>query len=264
MYHNIIRYLLGKWASYEGLIYPTYDYDLHMIPNDVMVHEYWKLKKSVEKLSVIEAYDHGIANQSCYLYGYVDHLGNVGWIDGFYEAELDISNKDEKKLGIVERIQEIRYKYTGPRDNRILADPAIFRRTSQANNITKEDTVSKLIEKYGIKLCRANNDIQRGINMINQYLMPVANHINPYTKNVGGCYMYFNAKLTFIDDEITGYRWKKDSQSDNKEIPIDKNDHAMDTIKYGMTGRPEISGLIPLQFYQQPEYMKWHEYDERP
>jgi hypothetical protein len=74
--------------------------------------------------------------------------------------------------------------------------------------------------------------------------------------------MYFNADLSFILDEITGYRWKKDAQGDNKEKPIDKNDHAMDALKYFITGRPEISGIGPLHFDNQPEFLKWHELEE--
>ena len=73
-------------------------------------------------------------------------------------------------------------------------------------------TVAKLIEDdtvIGIKLERGNNNIQRGINLINQYLAYVGDHINPYTKEPGGSYMYFSDKLTFLTNEITGYKWKK-------------------------------------------------------
>jgi len=78
----------------------------------------------------------------------------------------------------------------------------------------------------------------------------------------GGSYIYFSDKIEFLSNEITGYKWKKTPQGDNKEIPIEKNDRAMDTMKYGMTGRPEISGLLPLNFKQQPEFLKWHEINE--
>ena len=257
------RYLLGKWASYEGLIYPSFDQDIHMIPPTTMLHEFNKINTNSNRLTIIEAYDHGIASPSCYLFGYVDHLGNIGILDGFYEKELLISNIDPDNLGIVERIKKIRNKYLSNKqieNCKLYIDPALFRRGSDSST---DSTISSIMHRHGIVgIRRANNNIQRGINKVNQYLSLVNHHINPFTKHIGGCYMYFNAELTFILDEITSYRWKKDTQGDNKDLPIDKNDHAMDALKYIVTGSPEISGLVPMQFKQQPEYLKWHEYSE--
>ena len=67
----------------------------------------------------------------------------------------------------------------------------------------------------------------------------------------------------FFIDEICNYYWKSDAKGNYEtDKPIDKNDHAMDTLKYMLTYRPNIGTLItqtrkktniPLEWYEEED-----------
>jgi hypothetical protein len=145
------RFLLGKWGAYEGLVYPEYDPQHHVLDHELMLQHFDHLQSSGALKNTLEAYDHGIASPACYGFGFVDAVGNVFLMDGYYEKEKTI-----RELGL--GIKSIRSKY-GVTDTTIgdlydpviLADPAIFKRVS-GNTRTVGTTVSGLFREDGIKM----------------------------------------------------------------------------------------------------------------
>jgi len=122
------RFLHGKWGAYEGLVFPTYDYELHTLRHEDMVDYYWKCLENGVRLNIIEGFDYGIAVHSSYLLGFVDHRGNICELDGFY-------HNDQTQLGVeylAGRIKKIRAKYGLAHEEvnmrPVHADPSIFRR----------------------------------------------------------------------------------------------------------------------------------------
>lgn len=244
------RFLKGEWGAYEGLIYPDYNPSVHMIPHHEMEMYYNELVRyGGASHNILEAYDHGIAKPACYLFGFTDYSGDVFVLDGFYEKELSIAQ-------IAKAIRTTRREYgfssefvpgfMGTDDLKILADPSIFRRVT-GNAKTVGTTTSGLFRDEGIRMVRGNNDVLNGIAKVQSYL-----YIDPYHKHpiytdesgkplVGAPRVYFSKKLAFIDQEIVDYYWNKDTRGEYEDVPMDRNDHAMDAIKYMFTSKPRVA-----------------------
>jgi hypothetical protein len=235
------RFLLGKWGAYEGLVYPDYDVQHHIMDHDLMVQYYDEISAAGGYNNVVEAYDHGIAVPAAYGFGFTDQMGNVFILDGFYEKEQTIRT-------IALGIKEIRDRYDyQPIDDeglqgKIWADPAIFRRTS-GNSKTVGTTVSGLFREEGIKMVRGNNDIVSGIAKIQSYMYIDPMHPHPVYEGVQGApRLYVSNKLTWWDAEISDYYWKKNATTgEYEDTPMDRNDHGMDMMKYMFTNRPRVA-----------------------
>jgi len=248
------RFVLGKWAAYEGLVYPDYEESKHVVAHSSMLHYLDQLSTAHYKVNWIEAYDFGIASPSCYLLAFVDPQGMVHVVDGFYKAEYKI--KDQ-----VKHIKRIRALYgINPDDQLIYGDPSIFRRSpSKTANLVGESTTELFYnESDEIRFQRGNNDIINGILKVGSYLAAQKTALHPYIGDTGSPMLFFSDSLGFITDEITAYMWQKDTSGTSVDKPVDKNDHAMDTLKYLLTDRPDIAELL-TSLATVPKWMQWRE-----
>lgn len=251
------RYLLGQWGAFEGLIYPMYDPMIHVLGYETMIGYLDQLRAQHYIPTWIESYDHGIASPSCYSLAFVDHDNNVFDLDGFYEKEQTIEQ-------LSNRIREIRKRYEAfigdERLQPVLADPQVFRRTS-GNSRTVGVSVAGMFQECGITMQRANNDIMSGIAKVQAYLSLDRGHKNPITGAFEAPRLYFCADQPWIDQEMVDYIWKRDQRGEFEDVPTDRNDHAMDRIKYMLTNRPRIAMLRPPKPRIPPKYMRWGEHD---
>lgn len=246
------RFLNGKWAGYEGLVYPDFDTSRNVIPHSWCV-DYYNSLSSKYNLEILEGFDYGLAVPSCYMLGFVDPYGNIILLDGYYE-------KEKPPEYIATEITKIRMKY-GIYDKDILADPAIFKRTIIENNKTLS-LADIMFQDYNIRMIPAQNDILSGIAKVTGYLNVSQHHQNPFTKNYNAPYLYVSDKLEFFETEIGNYYWQKGAKDDYKDLPYDKDDHAMDTLKYMLTYRPNISTLITEKKKQNSIPTTWTEIDD--
>lgn len=248
------RFLQGKWASYEGLVYPAFASEMHMIPKDDMMQILWKAREHKTRLQAVEGFDFGMSSPSCYLLGFTDHRGRLFILDGFYTPTPRTSTAGTKILLIREKY----YEFLDLEDP-IWADPAIFKRTvinAQGKDAT---TVAKILtQDYDLSIRAGQNDITSGIAKVSEYLEPIAN-MHYKNEQPMGPLIYFNNELTFIEDEIVSYFWKVTTDGERLDEPVDKNDHAMDTLKYMVSRLPESSKLLYELPKTIPEYMKWQE-----
>jgi hypothetical protein len=249
------RYLLGKWEAYEGLIYPHFGYDSHVIDHNSMMTYFRDCKALSKQFTFVEAYDYGMASPYCYLCGFADHFGNVMLLDGLYKKEVTVNDQ-------ILAIKGIRDTYRVPDDQVVLADPDVFRRKS-GDGKTVGTAISDIFSDGGIWLTRGNNDIRAGITKVHQYLVPQKFHRNPITGVLNAPYLYVSSKLQFVHDEFGEYRWAKNSFGDNEDKPVDKNDHAMDAIKYMLSHRPEVSTIRLLQDTKTVGLNRWAEINRR-
>lgn len=245
------RFLLGKWAAYEGLVYPMFDPDVHLIPRAILEEYLWACHNTGYNITFFESFDYGLAVPSCYLQAFTDHRGNSFVLDGFYEKELTIDQ-------IATRIEETRNKHGVPRTNVIPSDPAIFRRGVSSRS-SPGVRISSMLEENGIHVSRADNDIIAGITKVQSYLKPQQFRAHAITGNSGGAYLYFASDLGFIEDEFQNYMWRKDANDEVEDKPRDGNDHAMDALRYLLTHRPIIATLMSPDFGLDREYALWHE-----
>ena len=248
------RFLMGEWAAYEGLVYPDFSATTHMIPRSDMEQMLLEVSREKNTYDNAECFDFGITSPSCYLLGFIDSVGRVFIIDGFYRAHMSL---DE----IGEKIIELRGKYFFGMnyDNPIWADPAIFKRTMVQGVGKGTDTIARILrDRYDFYIKPGQNDVLGGITKVSEYLIPREGMHYKEDEKVGPM-VYFANDLTFIEDEMVAYFWKSDTNGDRTDQPRDKDDHAMDALKYLVSRLPEASSLNFRRPDTVPEYMKWQE-----
>jgi hypothetical protein len=247
------RYLLGEWASYEGLIYSQWNDMTHVVTHNNMLRYLDDLTTYHHyQPTWIEGYDFGIASPSCYLLAFVDPDYKVHIVDGFHQKEFDVA--DQAKA-----INAIRASY-GVGDNLIFGDPSIFRRLRAGTSTVGKSTPDLFWDHGRIRFRRGNNDILNGILKVQSYL-GVQQHLrNPYSGDSYSPMLFCSDRLGFVSDEMSAYMWKRDAHDVPEDIPNDKNDHSCDTIKYILSDQPEI-GSIMTDLNTVPAYLSWRESD---
>jgi phage terminase large subunit len=231
------RFLYGEWAAYEGLVHPAFDITTHSIPRRTLLDYLSQLYTEGYQPRYIEGYDYGMVVPSCYLLAFVDQYKNVCVIDGFYKTgnEMSIAKQQEE----ISRLREL---YGVPEDNVVRADPAIVRKTAtQRNSMSK--SIAQLFKEgsFPVSMRGADNSVLSGLVKVNAYLEPKSAHVNPFTGLRGGPNIYFATELQFLEHEFTSYYWKMDNTGKRVDEPIDKNDHAMNTIKYMLASEPDLA-----------------------
>jgi len=245
------RFLMGKWEAYEGLVYPQFGYDTHLVDDSVMRMYFDQLRNDGLSPTIIEGYDYGIAVPSCYLIGFADHMGNVCIIDGMYETGYTIQEQASE-------IKAVQGRYRDEPDNWVLADPSLFRR-SATDVRTIGRAISDMFFECGVKMTRGTADIFNGITKVQSYLHVQEFHRNPFNGTYPSPRLFINSKLTFLINEITDYYWRKDPRGLVVDMPQDKNDHALDALKYMLSRQPALAGLSKRVKPVTPAFMKWHE-----
>jgi phage terminase large subunit len=257
------RFLEGKWASYEGLVYPSFDESVHVVSHHAVEHYHKQLSMRSTAITYVEGYDYGLAVPFCYILGFCDEHGNVFLMDGAYQKEQPVDyHINGRHLGDEEDfdgIIDIRNNYGVSSDGMILADPDIFRRKAAGKKLVGKSVADMMLED-NIMCIRGNNEIANGIVKVSQYLIPQAMHRNPISGEYNAPYLYVSDKLFWWINEITDYYWKKSPTGDQIDMPVDKDDHAMDTTKYLLSNRPNVSKLIVVR---DPKTVGWRQWGER-
>lgn len=229
------RYVLGKWDSYEGLIYPAFDPTVHVIEQG-MLRKYIEEKLEEDELGVIESYDFGQTSPSCYLLWFYNKAGDLFIVDGFYEPLTTIGKQADK-------IKEMRRKWGVIPTQAIYADPDIFRGKHSTTKLVGE-SVARMFQDEGIDMQRGNNSIESGISKVSGYLAVEKMHMHPVLQTYGAPRLFFGSEVEFLHNEIVDYYWNKNILGENVDKPRDLNDHAMDAMKYGLTRRPKVVGVL--------------------
>lgn len=233
------RYLGGEWGAFEGLVYPSFSLERHVITKDVMMGYLFSLGHRQLKPELLQGFDFGIASPSCYLVGFRDHRGRIFVVDGFYKKEMILQDIG---LEIITKGSDV-IQYTEQHTS-MLSDPAIFKRTITNSIGEAATTIANLLfTNFGISAIPGQNDILTGVAKINSYL-----NVNDFphflTGENNGSLVYFASHLTFLFDEFNSYFWKMNSDHERTDTPIDKNDHAMDALKYMFSYCPPVEDLL--------------------
>ena len=205
----------------------------------------------------IESFDFGLSSPSCYLFGFVDDWGRVIVLDGFYEKRLHYTQQPDL-------VRKIRGKYAHliHVEDRIKADPSIFKTKVIEKHVDTGTPVAHLLDAAGMECRPASNDIISGIAKVAAYLANQPTHEHIVTGESPAPLLYFVDDLDFISDEITNYYWDRTSTGEHIDRPIDRDDHAMDALKYLLSHQPEPSEIILPKSAIIPKYMFWIETDE--
>lgn len=248
------RYLLGKWAAFEGLVHPDFDTTKHVITRAQALEHLYDCRKRHVKIKVIEGYDFGIVTPTCYILGFVDDYGRLFVLDGFYAPNFDL-------MLHANTVREIRSRYEGlllPSEP-IIADPAIFRRMVVAGATVRTTTIAKILKDGGLALRPGSSDVLPGIAKVNSYITGTVNTPHVLTGEFSGPLLYVVEELPWFQDEILAYYWKRDQKGNNIDEPIDHDDHAMNTVKYMLSKLPDSSEIVIPSALLPPKWKYWQE-----
>lgn len=253
------RYLLGKWAAYEGLVHSEYSRESNVITRDQAIAHLLKCTERHVRIKVVEGYDFGLSSPSCYMLGFIDDWGRLIIIDGYHEANFHYTLQPTK-------VAEIRHSYShyGFRYNEAIeADPAIFKRIVVAGKKDTGDTIAKIYkDDYNLYMRPASNEIIAGIAKVNGYINGTRLTPHLITGEIGSSLLYVVEELSFFDDEITSYYWKRNPQGQQIDEPQEHNDHAMNTVKYMLSHLPHPSKIVIPKSALPPGWMFWQEVDD--
>ncbi len=259
------RFLLGKWAAYEGLVFPLWNSATQVVYHSDMLRWYKRQFEEFQRMpGIIEGYDYGLAVPSCYGFFFTDVDGNVHLLDGYYEKEMSIDDQAKK-------INEIRKQYIDmlpfakPRLV-VNADPSIFKRTASGRSKTVGESTASIFSNDDVNpihMQAGNNNVANGIMKISSFVKPRAAHKSPYDGNHPAPHLYVSDKCDWFEDEIAAYNWQKDTVGDTVDKPIEKNDHAMTMIKYALSHRPKVAAIVPKKLQLEDAMFRWHEVNEQ-
>lgn len=178
MYSGVFyrRYILGEWVRAEGLVYPMFDYDKHVVHGPV---------KHSMRCRYYVAVDYGTVNPfAAGLWQYDPVAQKATMIKELYyrggSAER-VDNEAYYKM-LEELIGDLLIEY-------IIIDPSA-------------SSMIETIQKYGKFSCvRADNDVINGIQDVTKFLN-------------AGC-LAFHDSCTATFDEFDTYSWNEDAPSDS-------------------------------------------------
>ena len=202
----------GKFAVSEGLVYPEFDENIHVI-EPFSVPKEWQ-----DNISIYPGLNNPL---SAHWYA-VDFDDNVYVVYEHYEAGKDVDYHAAKIKEICERLQ-------WKRDSRgrisALIDSAAKQRT-----LASVKSVAELFYERGILVSPdVEKDLFSGIARVKSYL----NHKN----GLPNIYI-FNTCVRLIG-ELKGYYWG------SGDTPRKADDHALDEMRYYLMSRPKNAPAIP-------------------
>jgi hypothetical protein len=246
------RYVYGKWVAFEGIVYNEFDPVQHVVPLAWLRDYVEDMRMFGYTPTVVESYDFGIAEPSCYLLGLVDQQGRVLVVDGFYESNMSIHEQ-------ADTIKSLRKKHNVLPQEAIRADRACFRRTN-ATMQGNAKSVSAMFAEYDIDMQPAPNALIPGIVQVKQYLDLQMRVVHPFLQSLGCPNIFFADHLQFITNEATTYRWKQRSNDEQVDEPVDKDNHAMDALRYMLSMPIKPAHATRAHKAHVPDSVrKWHE-----
>jgi len=254
------RYILGRWAAFEGLVYPDYSDDLHLITYEQAMDYLDTLCRKHVDVKAIEGYDFGLVSPSCYLLGFRDDLGRVILIDGYYRPGFNVFEQPDL-------IKSLREPYLGKIDfdDPINADPACFKRQVISGYKSTGETIANIFRDADIRMRPASNDITAGIAKVSAYFNGSRATPSPFHDNYAKGPMLFVAQnLDFWHNEVSNYFWKRNPQNMYVDEPLDRDDHAMDATKYLIARLPDPAEIHIPKAQSLPAWHYWHEVEMRP
>jgi len=219
------RYVNGSWDAVEGQVWPDFDRDVHVYPNETS--DFDILLPEGVGIKPFGGLDHGQTNPTAFLAAYTDSDGNIFVYDEYYNKGLVSSHCNS----ILEKFNVEEFDY-------IEADPSMMAKTREKNGMPW--SIFEEYDEYGISLSPANNSKEAGWNRVGEYLRVDPEHIHPITGKRGSPRLFISARCKWLLTEIPEYIWKRlSNESTNpKEEARKLKDHACDALRYLVMSLP--------------------------
>jgi len=212
----------GRYTALGGLVYPSFSLDDHVVPAVDGPPPGWPVYASM---------DHGLHAPTAWLWHAVGPDGQVLTFGEHFAAEMTVDQHAAVVLS-----KELAWKRAV--EYRV-GDPSIVNR-QQAMGVVNSVHLDYL--RCGVSLQLGDNNPEAGINRVRRYLIAAPGQ-QPRWRCADNCVNLIR--------EMRHYRWKtylspKMRDRANKfEVPLKKDDHACDALRYFLMSRPDISELGP-------------------
>ena len=196
----------GEFQDFGGRVYTEFDENVNVIePFDIPIE--WQ-----DTISI----DPGLKNPLSAHWYCCDYDGNVYVVAEHYMSEKDISYHSEQIKNISDQLNWHR-GFNGMIE-------AIIDSAANQQTLASTRSVTELFLDYGISVNpQVNKDMFSGIQRVKSYL-----------KNAKGESKLFIFKTcTNLIRELKTYHWG------NSDIPVKKDDHSLDELRYYIMTRPE-------------------------
>lgn len=207
----------GKFVQFTGLVYKSFDPNLHVIKHTPTDREIANLSRWTQYVSM----DHGLSNPSAWLWHAVSPRGVVITYDELYRNEWLVD----------EYAREI-HRRNGQEGRRppdvYVGDPAIKQRNAETGH-----SIQAAYSLRGIPIVLGNNDVRIGVNQINAYLRASR--------------WFITENCVKLIEELQTVRWKdyesakKRYDNNAREEIHKKDDHAPDSARYFFSLMPNLS-----------------------
>lgn len=170
--------------------------------------------------------DHGWTNITAFHLGCYDEYGKLIIYDEFTCNKTlvkDIAKEIKARIKFLKLEEKLDY---------IVADPS-----TQNTGAIDGSSIRNEYAEHGVYLVMANNDVRAGISRVNAMLK----------QNL----LLITDNCVNLKKELPQYRWAKYASSklaqkrNLQEVPVKKNDHSLDAIRYGVMSRPQLFASQP-------------------
>lgn len=250
------RYLLGKWVIAEGLVFPAFAKDVHLVHADEERYGGGPLLE--DWLPVHEYIDPGISATTAIGWVVVENCKcgceqpNYWLIDEHYVASpLPDYHCDQVK----QHRQEIKRHVISTEMDEQAFSKSNIQKISESNE-SRIFSLAQLYIDQGVYVRRNQKDWDAGHARLSQALAPDPKHLHPVTGEPGAPHFFVFSKCKYFIAEIGNYKWKKrKGTGDTSEEPQDRDDHHMDGIISFMAGRPEHRVSEPSKPDTRPKHV---------
>lgn len=207
------RLVLGLWKNAEGAVYGEFDPATHLLETVPSLDQFKRYAVGV---------DWGYTNPGVMEVWGEDYDGRILLVEEIYQTGQTVSGSNGLDGWWIQQAKDLQERYE---PEAFIADPSAPAYIATLN-------------AEGLYCVPADNDIRSGIDS-------VKNRLRIATDGRPRIYFYKyalveedpirleNKQPTCCLDEIVGYSWPKPKPNQPvKEVPIKKDDHAMDTMRY--------------------------------
>lgn len=198
----------GNFTALGGLVYAEFDENVHVIePFDIPLE--WQ-----DNISI----DPGLNNPLSAHWYAVDYDGNVYVVAEHFEAKKDVAYHSQR---IKEISQRLNWHYASNGMISALIDSAASQRTLASN----KSVVDLFYENGILTNPKVNKDMFSGISTVKRYLKDAE----------GKAHLFIFKNCTNLIREFKCYWWG------DEDLPVKKDDHALDELRYYLMSKPQNS-----------------------
>jgi hypothetical protein len=213
------RYVHGEFVVFEGLIYPSFSKDIHVV-DPFVVDPAWNITRVI---------DFGMSNNpSVCLWIASDFMGNHFVVKEFTAKDTLI---DEFCSGIHELS-------SGMNIHRTFCDPSMFKMDQPDKLKRGYIKVADVFFKENVRVYPANNDFRTRFDRTNTMLFVDPRKDNPLTGEIGSPSLFVFNTCSRTIDELESRQWSKKL---GEEKPREGHDDHVDCVEYFCNTDPKAT-----------------------